>query len=80
MARCKIVSLNKQQKLRGENIVWLWSFSLIFQNEILFVKKNLAKIFKLLDSVLQDFDIGKSVSNSRNLLAWSTAILMETLF
>ena len=38
MARCKIVSLNKQQKLSGENIVWLWSFNLIFQNEILFVK------------------------------------------
>ena len=31
-------------------------------------------------SVLHDFNVGKSVSNSQNLLAGSTAVLLETLF
>ena len=31
-------------------------------------------------SVLHDFNVGKSVLNSQNLLAGSTAVLLETLF
>ena len=38
------------------------------------------KIFKFLNRILHDFNVGKSVSNSQNLLAGSTAVLLETLF
>ena len=44
---------------------------------------KISRIVKSLNSyitVLHDFGIGKSVSNSQNLLAGSTAVLLETLF
>ena len=42
--------------------------------------KFLLKSLNSLISVLHEFDVGKSVSNARNLLAGSTAVLLETLF
>ena len=38
------------------------------------------KMFKFLNQCFAHFDVGKSVSNSQNLLAGSTAVLLETLF
>ena len=41
---------------------------------------DLVKSLNSYISVLHDFDVGKSVSDSQNLLAGSTAVLLETLF
>ena len=46
----------------------------------IFKRSNLLKSLNSYISVLHDFDVEKSVSNSQNLLVGSTAVLLETLF